>query len=117
MLSYFHKIDRESVIVLFLNQGNKCVHTEVRFGDNTSVNFPTDSIIDIAETKDSTKIFLAHNHPGDRATPSDYDVQHAAALYLSLPTDFQLVDDLVWCRGKVKSVMNTHRFKQMVRMY
>ena len=117
ILKYFHLIKRESAAILFLDSDNRCINTEVRFGSSRSVKFPTNEIIRNAKAFRSTKIVLMHNHPDDRPTPSDKDVMHAANLNDLLGDEIELVDDLVWCRNQVKSVLNTLRYKQMIKTY
>jgi len=118
VLVYFHRVRRESILVAYLDSGNICMNVEVRFGGPTSVRFPTDEIIGIAERIGASKILVAHNHPDDRPTPSDADVQHAAALWSTAEaSNVKVVDDIVWCHGGVKSVLNTQRFKSLLRTY
>lgn len=118
VLRYFHKISRESVIVLYLDASNACIHVEMRFGSRVSVEFPTDEIASIAVRCGARKIVVAHNHPGENPTPSDQDVRHAASLMSFADTHgIAVVDDLVWCVESAKSVTATRRFKQMLRPY
>ena len=117
ILKYFHSINKESVAVLFLNSNNYCIKTEMRFGNNYSVEFSPSEIINIAESCKAKKIVIMHNHPDERPIPSDHDVSHAADLYDFLGDKIELVDHLVWCQNGIKSVLNTHRFKQMIRAY
>lgn len=117
VLSHFHRTGAESMFVLFLDRYSECIHVEVRFGDSSSVRFPTNEITQIAIHHGARKLVLAHNHPNENATPSDTDISHAAALVASLPNGIEVVDDLVWCRRAVKSVFDTKRYKAMIRRY
>jgi DNA repair protein RadC len=117
VLPHFHQLGFESAAVLFLDDNNNCVHSEVRFGDETSVALPQAELFSACKRTGASKLVLMHNHPDNRAMPSDADVEYAADLYEGLPDDVSLVDDFVWCRNEIKSVLNTKRFKQLVRPY
>ena len=114
-----HEVLRcEALVVIYLNEMNKIINTDVRFGSSTSVSYPTNEIINNAKSKGARKIVLGHNHPGNSTTPSDQDVHHCSALFLNAASErIDLIDDLVVCGTSLKSIMNTHRFKQMIRSY
>lgn len=111
-------LNREALVVVYLNEINKVIDTDVRMGNATSVSYPTDEILNNAVNKRATKIILGHNHPGNYTTPSDRDVYHCSSLHILLSSNgIQLMDDLVVCGVRLKSIMNTLRFKQMVKNY
>jgi DNA repair protein RadC len=117
VLASFHHTGAESMFVLFLDNTSTCIHVEVRFGNSTSVAFSTTEIINIAIRVGAIKLVLAHNHPNECSTPSDTDIRHTAVLVSSLPSGIEIVDDLVWCQRSVKSILNTRRFKAMIKAY
>lgn len=117
ILIYFHRIGQESLVVLFLNEDNYCVEVEVHFGNECSVELPPEDVLKTANSKGASKLVIMHNHPDERPTPSDQDVFYTANLRNILEDRIKIVDALVWCRGGMKSILNTHRFKQMVENY
>jgi DNA repair protein RadC len=119
MLHPIHSIlDREALVVVLLGETNRIIDMDVRMGDRTSVSCPSDEILDLAINRQATKVTVGHNHPGNRTTPSDQDVYHCSSLHVLLCSNgIQLIDDLVLCGAQLKSVMNTLRFKQMVKNY
>ena len=118
ILPSFHELGLEAAIVLYLNGDNVCAKAEVHFGDETSVYLPPERLRRSAEISGAEKVVMMHNHPDNRPIPSDPDVNHAAFLTEVLDPGISLVDDFVWCRGgKIKSVLNTKRYKDMMREY
>ena len=118
VLKYFHDIHLESIVVFYLNEMNTCVEAVVRFGDEQSVNFPTDEICIIAQTRGASKLVIAHNHPRNRSTPSDNDIYFAIDLLQNASMhSLEILDNLVWCNNGLKSIHNTLRFKQMIKSY
>ena len=119
VLRVFHEIGCESIFALFLDSESKCIHSEIRFGNETSVAFPPTEIVEIAVRNHAKKIILAHNHPPpfECSEPSDADCRHAAALATRLPCGIELVDDLVWCRVKTESLMTDLRYLDLIRSY
>ena len=111
-------LNREALVVVYLNEVNKIIDTDVCMGNATSVSYPTDEILDNAVNKRATKVILGHNHPRNYTTPSDQDVYHCSSLYSLLSSSgIQLMDDLVVCGVQLKSIMNTLRFKQIIKTY
>ena len=111
-------LKREALVVIYLTRSNKVINTDVRLGNQTSVSYPTNEIINNAIGKGAKKIVLGHNHPGNYTTPSDQDVYHCSCLFLNASSEgIELMDDLVVCGTSLKSIINTHRFKQMIRSY
>ena len=109
---------REAIVITYLNEMNKIIKTDVQIGEATSVTYPTDMIVNGAVAARAIKIIVGHNHPGNYTMPSDQDVYHCSSLYLALLSKgIRLMDDLVVCGVQLKSIMNTLRFKQMVRNY
>ena len=118
VLKYFHNIHLESIVVFYLNETNTCVEAVVRFGNEQSVNFPTEEICSMAQTKGASKLVIAHNHPRNRSTPSDNDIYFAVDLLQNACMyNLEILDNLVWCNNGLKSIHNTLRFKQMIRDY
>lgn len=111
-------LGREALVVVYLDIVNSIVHIDVRFGNATSVSFPPEEILHSAIKRHAAKVVLGHNHPGNYTTPSDNDVYHCVALYEMLSANgIQLLEDLVVCGPQLKSTLNTHRFKQMLKGY
>lgn len=111
-------LNRETIIITYLDEMNKIIKTNVQIGDATSVTYPTSRIINEAIAMGAIKVIIGHNHPGNYTIPSDQDVYHCSELYMELSSNgVQLMDDLVICGIQLKSIMNTLRFKQMVRSY
>ena len=108
----------EALVIVYLDGMNKIIDTDVRIGSSASVTYPTEEIANSAINKEAIKVVLGHNHPGNYTAPSDNDVYHCASLYTFLSSNrIQLIDDLVVCGVQLRSIMNTHRFKQMIRNY
>ncbi|NQS89712.1 hypothetical protein HQ584_07995 [Patescibacteria group bacterium] len=108
----------EALVVIYLDSMNKVIDTDVRFGDRSSVSYPTDEIISNVKDRNAKKIVLGHNHPNNYTKPSDQDVYHCSCLYVNaLSENIDLMDDLVVCGIQLKSITNTRRFKQMVKAY
>ncbi|MBW2046709.1 MAG: hypothetical protein JRI96_17850 [Deltaproteobacteria bacterium] len=117
VLIHFHKIRQESLVVLFLDDSNYCVEVKISFGDECSVEFSPEEILKIANSMNVSKLVVMHNHPDEKPIPSDQDVLYIANLQNILGDRIKIVDALVWCRGGIKSILNTHRFKEMVENY
>ena len=117
VLNHFHTLGKESAVAFLLDSNNMCRDVNVWFGTRSVVTVPQTEICDMAVNAGANKVIMVHNHTDERAIPSDADVSHAAQLHEMLPVGIELVDDLVWCRNGVKSVLNTHRYKQMIRGY
>jgi len=118
VLKFFHSINRESAIILFLDESNVCMHVDIYFGDNMSVEIPNNELMENVLNYEAKKLIIMHNHPNERFVPSEKDILHAANLYSFLADeDVDLVDDIVWCLGGSKSVLNTTRFKQLIKKY
>lgn len=116
-LNYLHSLGLESAVAILMDADNECVHAAIWFGDEHSVEVPPDEVVDLCARYDAKKMLLMHNHPTDNATPSDADILYAASLCEHLPEGITLVDDLVWCTRRVTSVIETKRFKSLIREY
>ncbi len=117
VLKVFHEIGCESIFALFLDGESKCIHSEIRFGNEDSVLFSPVEIVRIAIQYSAKKVVLAHNHPNEHPEPSDADIRHAAAIASRLPAEIEFVDNLVWCQLMTVSVLNDERYMDMVRPY
>jgi len=113
----------EAHISILLSETNEVRDSILDIGSWDHVQYALDKIASTARQAGACKVVMAHNHPGwFNSTPSDQDVESAAATCLYLkPRGIEVVDVLVVCRGggqpELKSVFNTLRFKQMTREY
>jgi len=115
LLEHFHTIRRESVIVMFFDDKNKCIDVKVRFGSKNSMKFHTKDVCSKAPELKAQKVLVACNHSDDRTLPTHNDILHAATLYTNLPDEVELMGYVVWCKNQAKSVLESYDFKQMIR--
>lgn len=115
LLDHFHTVKCEAVIVLFLDEKNKCIDVKVRFGGKDSLKFHTKDVCSKAPELKARKILVACNHSDERTLPTHKDILHAATLYTNLPDGVELMGYVVWCKNQAKSVLESYDFKQMIR--
>jgi len=113
----------EAQVVILLSESNRVQDSILNIGTWNQVRFSIDNIAQKAREVNACKVITAHNHPSwFDSTPSDPDVESAARVYLYLKSNgIEVMDDLVVCgtggKRQLKSVHNTHRFKQMLKNY
>lgn len=118
LLTPFHQKLIECLVVISLDNRNIVKNIDVQEGTTYTVQYPISDVLDFVIANKSSKVILGHNHPISRATPSDADVVHGANLYLAAKEqNIEILDDLVICEEELKSIMNTLRFKQLIRKY
>jgi len=117
ILIFFHKINQESAIILFLDRDNYCKEIKVYFGDEYSVTLPREDILRTVNSINTSKLVIIHNHPDEKPAPSDQDIMFTIDLQNAFGNEVKIVDALVWCKGGIKSILNTHRFRQMIKNY
>ncbi len=117
LLVYLHAIKRESVIVLFLDEKNKCIDVKVRFGSKNLLKFQTKEIYGKAPAINSKKIIVAYNHSEEKTAPTRTDILHAATLYANLPEGVKLSGYVVWCKNQAISLLESYEFKQVISGY
>ena len=106
----------EGAICLYLGAEGRILDVQSWVGDAISVPMPPDQIAERAVDLRAEGVVLGHNHPNERPVPSDQDVWHAAGLEAILVRNgIRLAEDYVWCHNQYKSVLNTRRFKALVR--
>jgi hypothetical protein len=114
LLTRFHSIKREALIVIYLDAGHRCLDVSVRFGDKENVHFPAKDIYDRAVALKAAGVVIARNHVDEKSAPSDKDVFHAASVHGVLGGSIDLAGYFVWCHQRAQSVLNTHRYLQMI---
>lgn len=89
--------DRECLMLICLNDGNKLVHHEIVIeGSVRRAPFYPRDILKIAILHNATSVIIAHNHPGGEAIPSDADHAMTSKLEaLAGELDIRLVDHLI----------------------
>lgn len=117
LLSHFHDVKRESVIVLFMDDKNKCIDVRVRFGSKNSIKSLTKEICKEAPRIKAGKIIVACNHNVEKTTATRADLLHAATLYANLPEGVKLAGYVVWCKNQAVSLLDSYEFKQMIAGY
>jgi len=89
--------DRECLMLICLNDGNKLVHHEIVIEGSVrrAPYYPRD-ILKIAILHNATSVIIAHNHPSGEAIPSDADHAMTSKLEtLAGELDIRLVDHLI----------------------
>ncbi|MBI5374003.1 MAG: DNA repair protein RadC [Candidatus Schekmanbacteria bacterium] len=87
----------EKIVVLFLNKGNRPVHTEtVQEGTVDRAPLYPRKVVEKALKHHSTAIIVAHNHPGGSLRPSEDDKNITRLLQEALsPLDIKLLDHII----------------------
>lgn len=110
----YNILNCEVLVIIYLNEMDKIITTDIRMGDRTAVLYSTEEIVRDAVSKGAIKVILGHSHSGNYDAPSNHDISDSVSLYLSLSYEkIQLMDDFLVCRSGVKSIMNTLKFRQM----
>ncbi|MCG2710894.1 MAG: hypothetical protein L6416_00955, partial [Candidatus Omnitrophica bacterium] len=117
LLVCLHDIKRESVVVLFMDEKNKCIDVKVRFGSKNSLKFHTKEICNEAPAVKASNIIVACNHSEEKTTPTRTDFLHAATLYANLPEGVKLAAYVLWCKNQAISLLDSYEFKQMISGY
>ena len=117
LLVKFHEIKRESVIVLFLDDKNKCIDVKVRFGSKNSIKSLTKEICSKIPIIKASKIIVACNHFEERTVATRADLLHACTLYANVPEGVKLAGYVVWCKNQAVSLLDSYEFKQMISGY
>ncbi len=113
----------EAQVTILLSDVNEVLDSIITLGGQFHVQFSLTEILAAARRLGARKLIMAHSHPNEYwATPSDTDVESGVRVYLYASSEgLEVVDDLVVCKVRgspeLKSVHNTHRFKQMIRQY
>ena len=114
------QFSREGLVVLLLNSKRLVVAATVAVGSRDDCPYPLTRVLDAAARTEATQAIFGRSHPaGTRATPSEADIENAAALHFALrEAGVALVDDLVLCsasRGReLRSVKATARFRELL---
>ena len=117
LLMHLHTIKRESVIVLFLDNKNKCIDVRTIFGSKHSLKFQTKEVCSKAPVIKAQKIIVAYNHNEEKKSPTRTDLLHAATLFANLPDGTKLVGYVVWCTNQAVSLLDSYEFKQLISGY
>lgn len=108
----------EALIVMFINDGGILKDIDIRYGSAYQVCYPEIDILKKADKLESRIIVIGHNHPNERSTPSDADVLYSISLEKILDgRRIKLMDSLVVCKNKLKSVFGTKRYRDLKRPY
>lgn len=106
----------EGAVCIYFGPEREILDIQHWVGDSNSVPMPPETILYYARKLGASGIAVAHNHPNACVTPSDQDVLHAAGLISILEgDDVILIDSYVWCGNQFKSVLNTRRFKDLMK--
>jgi DNA repair protein RadC len=115
LLANFHAVKRESFIVLYLDGEHRCLDVAVSFGNKRAVHLPADTICERAVRFKAKEIVVARNHVEEKSSPSNKDIFHAAALHSALGQDVVLSGYFVWCQQRVRSVINSQQFRNILK--
>jgi DNA repair protein RadC len=90
-------LDREVMLVLYLDEDGKLIANEVhRNGNSTSFSMGYRVLFERAFDHRARGLILAHNHPSGSALPSARDLHSTSALEaLAAPMEIRLVDHLI----------------------
>lgn len=81
-------------------------------GGADSVGVSLRSVVEAALEVNASSVILAHNHPGNYATPSDADYAVTARIFKALKSmDIALVDHMIFSDDDYISMLDTQRAK------
>jgi DNA repair protein RadC len=103
---------REYMMVVFVNNSMQVVDSIVYKGSMKEVSANLNEIASIAFKSSATGVFLAHNHPSGRMTPSLTDIKATETLALILRAiDIALHDHFIVSRSVVVSIKHFTNIK------
>lgn len=94
---FFLHIDKETVIILFLDNSNKLLETKKIEGSRSEVTVTPKKIVEYAIHSDCKKVIIAHNHPGNNCKPSVADRNLTFAVFNALNSiEVEFIDHIIF---------------------
>lgn len=96
-VSLYKGATREAVYLMMLDNSNKLIECRLLSqGSVDSAELSARKITEAALSRNSSRLVLAHNHPGGTTQPSDSDITFTRAMRRALaPIDLQLMEHII----------------------